>query len=76
MIRKDKRMNRVRPKCEILYCFGNSHKCYITCYPQQVWETIINDNNVYLSRKNVTIEITREDFERSWKVLNDDLVRK
>ena len=68
-------MYKARPKTYVMYriaAFGNKAECYIHCYPQQVWDcerSPFNVNAVKLSRKNITIIIPKEDFEKHWKVV-------
>lgn len=60
-------MKVVRPDTEVLYTWGDDHKCMITCYPQSRWKILgKTENKIMLNNKNITIEITKEDFVRNW----------
>jgi hypothetical protein len=60
-------MKTVRPDTEVLYTWGDDHKCMITCYPQSRWNVIgTSKNKVVLNNRNTTIEIKKDDFVRNW----------
>lgn len=67
-------MNKAKPKRQIMYYIGITFKCYIHCFPQQIWEVERRNNKICLSRKNVAFEITEADFKERWKMLNNDVV--
>ena len=45
-----KKKGKARPRKYIMYDFGTLYKCYIHCYPQQIWTYEINEekDRVYL----------------------------
>lgn len=48
--------------------FPENAKCVIDCFPQQKWEAQEwDDGKVRISRKNVTMYIPKDDFEKHWK---------
>lgn len=56
-----------------LFCFGSLNKACITLNVGQVWEgrRFSIDSNYYIvSRNNITMEITKEDLDKCFKVLN------
>lgn len=65
-----KKKGKARPRKYIMYDFGTLYKCYIHCYPQQIWTYEINEekDRVYLcnEKKQITIEITILDFKTHW----------
>lgn len=79
-----KKKGKARPRKYIMYDFGTLYKCYIHCYPQQIWTYEINEekDRVYLcnEKKQITIEITILDFKAHWIILLfmtfDNLVEK
>lgn len=52
----------VQGKEHMIFIFAN--KCYVHTYPRQKWEAFIGINAVTLMRKNVRMEIDKDDFER------------
>lgn len=60
----------VSSKKHIVYrlatCLGEA-ECHIYCVPRQKWDAEFNSENVRLSRKNVTLVIPKDDFEKHWK---------
>mgnify|MGYP000021308804 CR=1 FL=1 len=59
---------KARPNKYMMYSFGSLCKCYIHCYPQQIWTYEINEDKVYLcnEKKQIAIEITILDFKAHW----------
>ena len=68
-------MYEVRPKRKLVYAIMRITKnasCQITCNPQQKWcaTGFSKDNKrIVLVRKNITLEIPKEDFEKNWMVI-------
>ena len=59
---------KARPATAIIYQFAD-WKCVVSCYPQQRWIMEDKGDTVRLERKTITMEITKEDFEKHWKVV-------
>lgn len=58
------------PKDTHIIMYGLGHKAVITCYQRSKWEIIrIARENVQLSRREVLIQISKEDFKEHWKEL-------
>lgn len=56
--------HKVRPKKKGLYSFGDMSKAYILFTPEQRWKHARTEEGItIISRKNVTLEITDEEFE-------------
>jgi hypothetical protein len=68
-------MCKVRPKRFMIYTittFIKDASCQVTCYPQQKWcaTGFSKDNKrIMLVRKNIVLEIPKEDFEKNWMVV-------
>lgn len=64
---------KAKPKKYVMYTiksFSGEAECYIHCHPQQTWEINKKDkNHTELSRKNLTIVIPTDDFEKQWKII-------
>lgn len=63
-------MMKTRPRKFIMISIKSlsGAKCLINCFPQQIWEFIIDGNEVNLSRKNVNVYVPKADFEKYWIV--------
>lgn len=59
---------KARPATTVIYNFAD-WKCVISCYPQQRWAMTDKGNTVKLERKNITMELPKDDFEKYWKVI-------
>lgn len=43
----------------------------ISCFPQQIWECRERGRKVTVSRKNISLTITKEEFKKHWKVVEE-----
>lgn len=64
-IRRWKGQKIARPVKAIKYTGTN---CAIVCYPIQTWWAIDKGDMVKLERGETAVEVTKEDFEKNWKV--------
>lgn len=64
---------KARTKTYVMYritTFSGDAEVMIHCFPQQKWDVIEQGtSHVRVSRKNITFMITREGFEKQWKVV-------
>ena len=55
----------VKAKELMMFCFGTVNKCWITLWPQQKWELTGQKGDLYtISRKNLVMEINKDDFDK------------
>lgn len=60
----------VTPKDTHIIMYGLSHKAVITCNQRSKWEVKrVSRENVQLCRKEVLIQISKEDFKEHWKAV-------
>ena len=62
---------KARPKEAATYTvqtFSGDAEVWISCFPQQIWEYRENGKKVTLSRKNISLTIPKEEFEKQWEV--------
>lgn len=59
----------VRAKEAVVFTFGRS--CWVSVCPQQKWVAAIGNVTVKLNRKNITFEIDKADFEKTFKVMEE-----
>ena len=67
-------MAKARPKEAATYTvqtFSGDAEVWISCFPQQIWEYRENGRKVTVSRKNISLTIPKEDFEKHWKVVEE-----
>ena len=58
---------RYRPKSFVMYFYGINYQALISCYPQSRWELYATkEDKVMLKNKHISIEISKEDFEKQW----------
>lgn len=65
---------KARPKEAATYTvatFSGDAEVWISCFPQQIWECREKGKKVTLSRKNVSLTIPKEEFEKHWKVVKE-----
>lgn len=66
-------MKKYRPKTQIIYSYGTLYTAKVCCYPQSRWEFLHETLSiVHLRNKNVTLAITKEDFEKQWVEVKGD----
>ena len=51
--------------------FSGDAEVWISCFPQQIWEYREINGKVMLSRKNISLTIPKEEFEKHWKVVEE-----
>lgn len=62
---------KARPKEAATYTvqtFSGDAEVWISCFPQQIWEYWEINGKVTVSRKNISLTIPKEEFEKHWKV--------
>ena len=60
----------VTPKDTHIIMYGLGHKAVITCNQRSKWEVSrVSRENVQLRRKEVWIQISKEDFKEHWKAV-------
>lgn len=60
----------VRPKGSVLmFMCPDGTSCSIGVYPQQKWKAEPYGNMVILDYKNITMKISKPDFEETFKVV-------
>lgn len=62
---------RARPKEAAIYTvqtFSGDAEVWISCFPQQIWEYREINGKVTVSRKNISLTIPKEEFEKHWEV--------
>ena len=58
----------VRPKCGVLmFMCPDGVCCSMGVYPQQNWKAEADGNMVLLNYKNITMKISKVDFEETFK---------
>lgn len=65
---------KARPKEAATYTvqtFYGDAEVWISCFPQQIWECWENGKKVTVSRKNISLTILKEEFEKHWKVVEE-----
>lgn len=65
---------KARPKEAATYAaqtFSGDAEIWISCFPQQIWECRENGKKVTVSRKNISLTILKEEFEKHWKVVEE-----
>ena len=65
---------KARPKEVATYTartFSGDAEVWIGCFPQQRWEYWEKSGKVTLSRKNISLTIPKEEFEKHWKVVEE-----
>ena len=68
-------MGKVRVKTFLIYTlktFLGDAECWISCYPQQKWEYRVKGDKVTLDRKNISLTIPKTDFEKHWRVVEQN----
>lgn len=59
--------------------FDGKGKIWIDVFPQQRWEyhTVFDRDGIMiaakLARKNITLEIPKEDFEKHWRFIDEEM---
>ena len=76
-------MRKCRTTSYVTYWIGSwdgKGRVYIDVYPQQRWEyhTMLDrdgslPDKVTLSRKNITLEIPRKDFDKHWRFIDEEV---
>lgn len=62
----------VRPKGSVLmFMCPDGACCSMGVYPQQKWKAEADGNMVLLNYKNITIKISKADFEETFKEVPD-----
>lgn len=67
-------MAKARPKTFVTYTvatFTGDAEVWINCFPQQIWEYRERNGKVTVSRKNISLTIPKEEFEKHWKVMEE-----
>ena len=60
----------VKVKELMFFCYGETNKCYVKLWPQQKWELTGQKGGLYtISRKNLVMEISKDDFEKYFEVV-------
>ena len=66
-------MNRLKAKTTTLFQYGSLNKCFVTVNVNQIWEVATYPTEVHpwygLQRKGVTIQIPKEDLDRTFEVV-------
>lgn len=65
---------RARPKGFVTYTvqtFTGDAEVWISCFPQQIWEYWERNGKVTVRRKNISLTIPKEEFEKHWKVAEE-----
>ena len=65
---------KARPKTFVTYIvstFNGDAEVWISCFPQQIWEYRESGKKVTVSRKNISLTIQKEEFEKHWKVVEE-----
>lgn len=65
---------KARPKEAATYTvrtFIGDAEVRISCFPQQIWEYRESTGEVTVSRKNISLTIQKEEFEKHWKVVEE-----
>ena len=67
-------MAKARPKEAAAYTvqtFSGDAEVWISCFPQQIWKYLERNGKIMVSRKNISLTIPREEFEKHWKVVEE-----
>ena len=51
--------------------FSGDAEVWISCFPQQIWEYWERNGKVTVRRKNISLTIPKEEFEKHWKVVEE-----
>ena len=60
-----------RPKEGAVFAFYQ-YKCIVTLAPQQKWKCQITQKGFDISRDNVTIDLTNEEFHKYFKITDKE----
>ena len=65
---------KARPKEAATYTvrtFSGDAEVWIYCFQQQIWKYLERNGKIMVSRKNISLTIPREEFEKHWKVVEE-----
>ena len=65
---------KARPKETATYTvqtFSGDAEVWISCFPQQIWEYREINGKVTVSRKNISLTIPKEEFEKQWRTVEE-----